>query len=173
MSDLCEFREFTPEVTLRCINPCVRINKKPIDCQEEIPDGIMDFLSTATVEHVITLQLGNDLRLINYSVIAKGTICNALFSVSEIIRTAILSNSHSIMMLHNHTSVAHDQYADCPTPSKEDKEIAVKTYQALQLVGIRLIDFCIVGPNKSLYSFRRNKIAPYDIIHEPILTYVK
>ena len=173
MSNLSEYREYNaPEVELRCVDTSIRLNQTPIRCQEQIPQGIIDFLSEATVEHIITLQLGNDLRLINYSIIAKGSLSNAVFSMSSILQTATLSNANSVLVLHNHLSLG-DIDTNVPKPSREDKDVAIKTFQTLRIAGIELADFVIVGPNKSLYSFREHDIAPFNVYHEHNLSYVK
>lgn len=61
-------------------------------------------------------------------------------------KSAILSNSNSMIFLHNHPS-------GDPTPSDEDKTITQRLKEAGELLGIRVLDHIVVGSEK-YYSFK-------------------
>ena len=55
-------------------------------------------------------------------------------------KPAILSNSASIILFHNHPS-------GDSTPSKEDTNITERIKECGDILGIRLIDYIIIGDN--------------------------
>lgn len=56
-------------------------------------------------------------------------------------KTAILSNSASILICHNHPSGQ-------PEPSPEDIEVTKRLAEAGRIMGIELIDHLIVGDGR-------------------------
>ena len=81
-------------------------------------------------------------------VIGVGGIDCCPYSVSNIFKTAILSNASSIFIAHNHPS------GDV-SPSDEDISTTKKVRAAGKVLGIELIDHIIIGNNSGVYfSFR-------------------
>lgn len=56
----------------------------------------------------------------------------------EVMKTAILSNSASIIVCHNHPSGR-------PEPSPEDIEVTKRLAEAGEIIGIELLDHLVVG----------------------------
>lgn len=69
--------------------------------------------------------------------------------MSNIFKTAILSNATQIMVFHNHPS-------GDPTPSEVDKEVTRNIGRAGGLMNIAIVDHIIVGATGSYYSFSEN-----------------
>lgn len=158
--DNIQYQYSVPEVSIRMNNPGYRMSYKQLGEPEMIPDFIKEFLSESDVEHLILLCLSTDLKPINYSIISKGMIMHTNFSVAEICRTALLTaGCASCIAIHNHTSVC--TVTDKPTPSPQDKSSAITIYEALKIVGIKLIDFAIVSADKKIYSFSREQTTPF------------
>ncbi len=86
---------------------------------------------------------------VNISVVSVGTLNSSLVHPREVMKTAILSNSNSIMIAHNHPSGSLE-------PSEEDKKITNRLIQACEILGIRLLDHIIIGDNDSYFSFKEN-----------------
>lgn len=146
-----------PEVSLRYHNQGRRIYEKPFFPSKKIPEEVLNFLSESSVEHMVLLTLGTDLKIINYSVIAKGTINCVSYSVMDILRTCLLTaGCYSCMILHNH--VSNPWNGDIPNPSPADEESCQRITEALKLMGITIVDFAIVGPTRKVFSFRDNNM---------------
>ena len=75
--------------------------------------------------------------------------CNVC--IPEIFKSAILSNSNSIMCFHNHPS-------GNVNPSKEDRKITERIRKAGELLGVKLLDHIIIGDNDEYYSFAENEV---------------
>ena len=80
------------------------------------------------------------------NVVAIGTLNNLLVHPREVFKPAILSNSASIILFHNHPS-------GDTTPSNEDKLITEKIKESGEILGIKLLDHIIIG-NNSYKSFK-------------------
>ena len=89
-------------------------------------------------EMVINVHLATDGRVINATICSLGAQNSASISPSEVLRTAIVSGAHSIIMIHNHPS------GSCQ-PSKEDLNMAKKLATVCNLVGLELKDFIVIG----------------------------
>lgn len=64
-------------------------------------------------------------------------------------KTAILSNSNSIMIAHNHPSGSLE-------PSIEYKNITHRLTNTCEILGIKLLDHIIIGSNDSYFRFKEN-----------------
>lgn len=97
-------------------------------------------------EAFFVLHLDVTKKLISYEVVSIGSLSSAVVSAREVFKGAILSNSHSIICLHNHPS------GDA-NPSNEDKLVTAKIKDAGDIIGIPLLDHIIVGEQGAFYSF--------------------
>lgn len=86
---------------------------------------------------------------VNISVVSVGTLNSSLVHPREVMKTAILSNSNSIMIAHNHPSGSLN-------PSLEDKNITDRLKKACEILGIKLLDHIIIGSNDNYFSFKEN-----------------
>lgn len=96
-------------------------------------------------EMVINIHMATDGRVINATICSLGAQNSASISPREVLRTAIVSGAHSIIMIHNHPS------GSCK-PSKEDLNMAKKLATVCNLVGLELKDFIIIGA----YEYRHS-----------------
>ncbi len=89
---------------------------------------------------------------INYFEVAHiGTMTQSLIHPREIFKASILTNSHAIIMAHNHPS------GDV-TPSMADRRATEKMVDAGTLMGIEVIDHIIIAEDK-YYSIKENKLT--------------
>lgn len=79
------------------------------------------------------------------SQVSLGTLNSAPASPKEIVKTALMANSMSIILLHNHPS-------GDPEPSSDDRKVTAQIKAAAQLMDIKVLDHLIVGDG-SYYSF--------------------
>lgn len=118
-----------------------------IRSEEDAVQAVKKLIQDLDRELVICIHIATSGRVINASICAMGTMDQALVSPAEVMRTAILSGAHGILMLHNHPS-------GCCKPSTEDLHLAKKLATACALLGIQLVDFIIVGANGFTHSVR-------------------
>lgn len=101
-------------------------------------------------EAFMVLLLNNSLKLNGYSLISIGGLTGTLVDIRNIIQLALLSNSNSIIIAHNHPSGKL-------SPSNSDKVITNKIKEASKLFDIKLVDHLILTENEH-YSFSYNNL---------------
>lgn len=113
------------------------------------PDKTMDYLKLKLVpleyEVFVCLFLDNQHRLLSFDEMFRGTIDCASVYPREVVKSALLLNASAVIFAHNHPS------GNC-VPSQPDKEITDKLKNALELIGVRVLDHIIVGKGKP-FSF--------------------
>lgn len=80
--------------------------------------------------------------------VSKGSLSVTVVYPREVFKGAILLNSASIILTHNHPS-------GDPTPSKEDIGITKRLSECGELLGIKVLDHIVTGDDK-YYSLREN-----------------
>lgn len=151
-----------PEVKLVCTGSQFRCENKPIHRLNDLPTELITYMSQLLVEELIIITLDTSLRPINYCVIGRGTQRSCQFSKTEIVRHCLLTGQcANVIALHNHTSIRDVEGADKPYPSNADRRSCVAINDMLDAVGVTLIDFGIIGPNNTLFSFAHEQIEPF------------
>ena len=102
-------------------------------------------------EVVCVVNMQADLRPINMNIVSMGVLDQSMVHPREIFKSAILSNAHSMLMMHNHPSGSLE-------PSVEDIRITDRMEQVGMILGIPLADHLIVGRGMEYYSFREKEI---------------
>ena len=88
---------------------------------------------------LITLDTKNNITGI--FTVSTGSLNSSIVHPREVFKRAILQNSASIIICHNHPS-------GDPAPSPEDINITKRIYDAGKILGIELLDHIIIGDNK-------------------------
>lgn len=109
------------------------------------------FFEGCDKEMVYVCALNANMNPINISQVCVGSMCECRIQMSEIFKTAILSNCCNIICFHNHLS-------DNPYPSDEDKIITLKMQFLGKMLGIKLQDHIIIVDNGQYYSFQESGI---------------
>jgi DNA repair protein RadC len=91
---------------------------------------------------MMVLFLNNSNRTLGYSVVS---ITGTVIDVRLILRDALLTQSTSVIMIHNHPS-------GNLVPSQADLSITEKVKKAVELMDIKLLDHIIITENHH-YSF--------------------
>lgn len=84
------------------------------------------------------LFLDNHNRVIRFVELFRGTLDAAGVYPREVIKIALADNVAAMILVHNHPS-------GNPEPSEADRRITERLHQALDLMGIRLLDHVVVG----------------------------
>lgn len=91
-------------------------------------------------EYFVAFHLDVKNQVTGYHVVSHGTVSASLVHPREVFKAALLSNSHSIIVAHNHP-------AGSLTPSNEDLDVTETLIKAGELIGIRVLDHVIVSSN--------------------------
>lgn len=109
---------------------------------------VKELIGEVDREYVVVLNLNAKLEPNSVQICGTGSLSEAVIHPREIFKSAILSNSSSILMVHSHPS-------GCVEPSKEDVLITKRIRSAGELLGIPLLDHIIIGDN-NYFSFSEN-----------------
>ena len=124
-----------------------RINqaKKPvrkISCAKDVFDLMHEKLRNEKQEHFYVLLLDTRNNLITEPVlISKGILDASIIHPREVFKPAIKNSASKIILVHNHPS-------GIPNPSPEDLEINERLKEIGDNMGIKVLDFVIIGNNK-------------------------
>lgn len=102
---------------------------------------LIKFLADIDREYflVVCLDTKNQPTAINICHI--GSLNTSIVHPREVLKPAILSNSASIIVAHNHPS-------NDPTPSREDIEVTRRLVEAGKIIGIDVLDHLIICADK-------------------------
>ncbi len=99
---------------------------------QEIKDAIQ--------EHFLFLGLDRANNIRNISLLGIGSSSHIEIDIKYIVRTALVTGSDKVILVHNHPSNSLE-------PSFQDKEISNITNQLLRAFNIQFLDHIIVGEN--------------------------
>lgn len=107
-------------------------------------------LADEAQEVLVCLFLTTKNMVIGMTEVSRGTLNASLFHPREVLKGAILSNAHGIIIAHNHPS-------GDPEPSSADRQVTTALKQGADLLQIDLMDHVIVGHDR-WFSFREGGI---------------
>ena len=135
------------QVAIRMVEQPPLYSKEPMNNPDAAIRVMNEFLSQMDRELFCIVNLQADLTPINMNIVSVGSLNEALINPREIFKSAILSNAHSMMLIHNHPS-------GNLTPSTSDIKTTARMQELGELMGISLVDHIITGRNGNYYSFR-------------------
>lgn len=103
-----------------------------------VRDWLRLHLATLEREEFVVLFLDNQHRLLTHETLFTGTINHTQVHPREVVKAGLKHNSAALIVAHNHPSGLAE-------PSQADRQITERLKQALDLVGIRLLDHLVVG----------------------------
>lgn len=118
------------------------------DTPEKVFDYFAGDLGLQEHEELRALLLTTRQTLIRELRFGEGSLNGVATEMREIVRQALINNAAGMIMVHNHPS-------GDPSPSTQDKISTSRLRQALESVGINLVDHIIVT-HQHFYSFRRD-----------------
>lgn len=97
----------------------------------------------ARMEHLpyevfAALFLDNRHRVLSYEELFRGTLDGASVHPREVVRAALNHNAAAVILAHNHPSGVSE-------PSAADRNITHQLRDALQLIGVRVLDHLVIG----------------------------
>ena len=133
------------EETLSSPKQAQRIMKSLIEVQGQ-PDR----------EQFCILMLNAKNKIIGLNIVSTGDLSSAKVHPREVLKPAILANSASLILCHNHPS-------GILTPSAEDIAITEKIIKAAGIMGITVHEHLIISmDDDSFYSFAEHGLIPED-----------
>ena len=109
----------------------------------DVENVFKKYLEGVDREYMACICLSTKNKVLNISTIAIGSLNSATVHPREVFKVAILSNSASIILCHNHPS-------GDTKPSKEDINITLRIKEAGRILGIELLDHLIIGEDKTI-----------------------
>ena len=122
---------------------------EPITSPEAATKIMSEIMSDLDREMVTVINLDAKNRPLNYNIVSIGSINQSLAPIQNIMKSAILSNAASIIVMHNHPSGE-------ATPSQADIQVTERLIEAGKLMELPVLDHVIVGEGgNERYSFRQ------------------
>jgi DNA repair protein RadC len=106
----------------------------------ELIYATFDFLKFEPKEKFIVVNLNNQNGIMNYEVVATGTVNSISIRPVEVLRSAVILNAPGVVLIHNHPS-------GYPEASGADVEFTQKIVKAAELLNIKVLDHVIIGEN--------------------------
>lgn len=134
-------------------------SEEPLSSPDAVVRALAKEMSDYDREVIGVINFNAKMQPINVNFVSAGTLNYSVAHPREILKSAILSNASSMMMIHNHPS-------QDTTPSEADVMITDRMSQLCELAGIPLVDHIIVGGDgKEYFSFTEKKAMPVADAH--------
>ncbi len=119
---------------------------RKLTCAEEVHALFRDLAEDLDREAVWVVCLATNGRPVCLSQISLGTLNATQLNPREVLKTALLANARSLILVHNHPS-------GDPAPSAEDRAATARVRAAAEVMDVTLLDHLIIGDG-CYYSFR-------------------
>ena len=146
------------QVSIRMVKEPPLYSTEPMNTPDAAVRVMAELLKQQDRELFCIVNLRNDLRPINFNIVSMGTLNASLAHPREILKSAVLSNAASVMLLHNHPS-------GNLAPSQEDIATTDRMNQIFSMIGMPLLDHIIIGTGDLYYSFKENDTLPIGVPH--------
>ena len=112
-------------------------------------------LSRYDREVLCVVNLNTRMKPINFNIVSVGELNQSIVSIPNVLKSGILSNAESFLMLHNHPSGEI-------MPSEDDIKTTLKVVEAGKIMGISCLDHIIIGGGSGDYfSMREEKTVDF------------
>ena len=136
----------------RVVHDRIVYNEKPIHSPQDAVEILGNEIKDYDREVLCVLNLDAHGVVQNANIVSMGTVNQTVSSPREIFKSAILSNAHSIILMHNHPSGS-------VKPSRQDLLMTRRMKEAGELIGIFVKDHIIIGGRTGeSYSFREHEL---------------
>lgn len=128
------------------------VENKNISSPMDITEIMFEYLKGADREYLVvaTLNTRNDINSISKVLI--GSLNSTMSHPREIFKTAILSNSASIILCHNHPNGS-------TSPSKEDILLFKRVKECGNILSIKMLSHIIITSDKKFLSMKTENIV--------------
>ncbi len=114
-----------------------------VKCPADVVQIMHDHLDLENCdrEHFIVIYLDRKGGTNAICIVSVGGLNSSIVHPREVFKTALLTSSASIILVHNHPS-------GDPAPSIEDKDVTKRLVDAGRIMGIDVLDHIIIGVGK-------------------------
>lgn len=140
-------------VAIRMVKEPPLYSEQPLNSPEAAISVLRDVFREYDREVVCLVNLKSNLQPVNLNIVSIGAIDQAVVHPRELLKSSILSNAASVLIMHTHPS-------GNLTPSTEDISMTDMFQQVFTLMGISIVDHIIIGTNDNYYSFREHREMP-------------
>lgn len=145
-------------VSIRLVKDAPLRSEYPIRCPHDAVALIGEQLCEMDKEVVCVINLRTDCTPINCSLVSIGTVNESLVHPREMLKSSILSNASSMLIVHNHPSGRL-------SPSQQDCMMTDRMIKMCEYMGIPLQDHIIVaGDNSQFFSFKEKGLMKNPVI---------
>mgnify|MGYP002516872173 CR=1 FL=1 len=127
-------------------------NKSKILDFDNVADKILRKFIGRENENVLLLLIDAKGKEVFCGIVSKGSLVDATFPIRKIVDFALRYNAKSVIVAHNHPS-------GLALPSRDDIDATINLKNALELIGVRLLDHYIVADNDCV-SIAQSGILP-------------
>ena len=143
------------EVCIRLAEGHPLYSDRPLSSPAAALDVMKREMSQYDREVLCVVNMDTRLRPINFNIVSVGTIDQSIAAIPNILKSGILSNAGSFLLLHNHPSGE-------VTPSQDDIQTTRKVIEAGKIMGIPCMDHIVVGGGNGNYcSMREAQLADF------------
>ena len=144
-----------PKVAIRMVKEPPLYSSKPVNRPSDAVRLVRELLQSYDREAVVIVNLDTRAKPINFNIVSVGTLSASLAHPREIMKSAVLSNAASVMLIHNHPSGSIE-------PSTEDIRLTNNMYSVCRILEIPLGDHIIIGDHERYYSFAEHNLFRYE-----------
>jgi DNA repair protein RadC len=131
-------------VTIQMVKEAsLRYQYRKISNPDDVKSLVLQLLEKKDREYFGVICLDTKNQPTHIMTVSVGTLNSSIVHPREVFKSAILSNSASVILFHNHPS-------GNPEPSGTDMEITRRLIEAGTIIGINVIDHVIVGDEEFL-----------------------
>lgn len=125
------------EVRYKFVHSECHTTGKKLDAPHKVYSAF-NFLRYEPKEKFVVANINNQNEIMNFEVVASGTVNQVSLRPSEVLRTAVIINAPAIILIHNHPS-------GVPTPSDSDIRFTQRIVDAAKILDIKVLDHVIIG----------------------------
>lgn len=143
------------EVCIRLAEGHPLYSDQPLSTPAAALDVMKREMSQYDREVLCVVNMNARLQPINFNVVSIGDINASIAAIPNILKSGLMSNASSFMLLHNHPS------GDV-TPSQDDISTTRKVIEAGKIMGIPCVDHIVIGGgNGTFCSLREQQLADF------------
>lgn len=134
-------------VKIRQVREEVNVPKKKITGPSDAAEIATHFIGDDDREVFLVMCLNTQNEVVAVHRCHVGSLNSSVVHPRDVFKSAILNNSFSIVVAHQHPS-------GMILPSDADKDVSKRLYDAGKLIGIEVLDSLIVNDAGRFYSLR-------------------
>ena len=143
------------EVCIRLAEGHALYSEQPLSSPAAALDVMRKEMSQYDREVLCVVNMNSKLQPINFNIVSVGDINTSIAAIPNILKSGLMTNAGSFLLLHNHPS------GDV-TPSKDDILTTRKVIEAGKIMGIPCIDHIVIGGGNGNYcSMREAQLADF------------